>query len=177
MSVKKGLSLPVGERDWVTGPENARITLVEYGDFECPQCGKAYPAVKELLADFPEDVRLVFRHFPLKTIHDNAENAALAAEAAGHQGKFWEMHSMLFENRFNLEPDDLFSYGTQLGLDSVMFEQDILEKTYSKKVTEDFRSGVRSGVNGTPTFFINGDRYNGLFYKWDLSEAIKKYLK
>jgi len=177
MSEKKGLFLPVGERDWIKGPEDARITLVEYGDFECPQCGKAYPSVNGLLEEFPDDIRLVFRHFPLKTIHDNAENAALAAEAAGHQGKFWEMHSMLFENRLDLELDNILSYGKQIGLDSEKFEQDIVEKSYSKKVTEDFRSGVRSGVNGTPTFFINGDRYNGLFYKWDMIEAIKKYLK
>ena len=155
------LTPPVSERDHIAGPDDAPVTLVEYGDYECPYCGMAYPIVKAAQQRLGDQLRFVFRNFPLRESHPHAQHAAEAAEAAGAQGKFWEMHDMLFEHQDSLGDEDLITYADALGLDSEQFVDDLASGTYTPRVREDFRSGVRSGVNGTPTFFINGERYNG----------------
>jgi protein-disulfide isomerase len=155
------LTLPVGERDHIAGPDAAPVTLVEYGDYECPYCGMAYPIVKSIQRAMGEQLRFVFRNFPLRDAHPHAEHAAEAAEAAAAAGKFWEMHDLLYENQEQLDDRDLLRYGQQVGLDAESLARDLDEGTYKKRVREDFRSGVVSGVNGTPTFFVNGERYDG----------------
>jgi protein-disulfide isomerase len=155
------LTLPVGERDHVEGQANAPAILVEYGDYECPVCGAAYDTIKEIQKAMGDRLGFVFRNFPLAEMHPHARDAAQAAEAAGTQGKFWEMHDMLFENQNDLSRDHLAAYAEALGLDATRLIDEIAAGTYVKRVQEDFRSGVRSGVNGTPTFFINGVRYDG----------------
>jgi protein-disulfide isomerase len=155
------LVLPVSERDHSQGPADAPVTLVEYGDFECPYCGRAYPIIKELQRRIGDRMCLVFRNFPITTKHPHAMQAAEAAESAGGQGKFWEMHDTIYENQQNLEYENLITYAEALKLDMDRFKQDLAEHTYLPKIEEDFRSGVRSGVNGTPTFFINSFRYDG----------------
>ena len=155
------LTPSVSERDHATGPEDAPVTLVEYGDYECPYCGMAYQVVKSAQRELGKQLRFVFRNFPLAEAHPHARNAAQAAEAAAAQGKFWEMHDMLFEHQEALEAEDIIGYAKSLGLDMVKFARDLQDATYAKRVRDDFRSGVKSGVNGTPTFFINGSRYEG----------------
>ena len=163
------LDLPVGKRDHAQGPAGAPVTLVEYGDYECPHCGRAYPIVKQVQQRMGKRLRFVFRNFPLRESHPNAEHAAEAAEAAGAQGKFWEMHDRLFERQFALEDDNLVEYAGELGLDADRFGKDLAAGSYQPRVREDFRSGVVSGVNGTPTFFINGARYDG---SWDADTLV-----
>ena len=168
------LSPPVTESDHTHGPNNAPVTLVEYGDYECPSCGEAYPIIKEIEKRLGNRLRFVFRNFPLTTIHPHAQHAAEAAETAAEQGRFWEMHDQLFENQQALDDPHLRQYASLLKLDLGRFEREMAEHAYSARVREDFRSGVRSGVNGTPTFFINGVRHND---SWDLEtllEALKK---
>ena len=155
------LTPPVGAHDHSAGPDDAPVTLVEYGDYECPYCGMAYPIVKRARQDLGSGLRFVFRNFPLAESHPHARLAAQAAEAAAAQGKFWEMHDMLFEHQDALAAEDLVGYAKSLGLDARQFAQDLEGATYAKRVRDDFRNGVRSGVNGTPTFFVNGARYNG----------------
>jgi protein-disulfide isomerase len=149
------------ERDHVRGPFASPVTLVEYGDYECPFCGQAYYVVKDLGQRVGNLMRFVFRNFPLTTVHPHAERAAEAAEAAGAQGKFWEMHDLLFENQQSLENEDLMKYAALVGLDIPRFVREMREGRYLNRIREDFLSGARSGVNGTPTFFINGLRYDG----------------
>ena len=155
------LQPPVAERDHIAGPDDAPVTLVEYGDYECPYCGMAYPIVKNLQRRLGDQLRFVFRNFPLRESHPHAEHAAEAAESAEAQGKFWEMHDIIFEHQQALEDQDLLAYAEAIGIDPTRIGEDLTNGTYVKRVREDFRSGVRSGVNGTPTFFINGERYNG----------------
>ena len=155
------LSLPDGERDHIQGPIDAPIALLEYGDYECPACGQAHPIVKAIQQQLGDDLCFAFRNFPLTNVHPHAEHAAEAAEAAGEQGNFWGMHDMLFENQDALEDERLATYAAALGLDEVRLMREIIEGAYADRVREDFRSGVRAGVNGTPTFFINGERYDG----------------
>jgi protein-disulfide isomerase len=155
------LTPPVSERDHTAGPADAPVTLVEYGDYECPYCGMAYPIVKAAQRRLGAELRFAFRNFPLKEIHPHAEHAAEAAESAAAQGKFWEMHDAIFEHQHALEDADLVAYAAARGLEAERIGGDIANGTYAKRVREDFRSGVRSGVNGTPTFFINGERYEG----------------
>src|SRR6202521_5290345 len=143
------LTPPVSARDHVAGADDAPVTLVEYGDYECPYCGMASPIVKTAQRELGGQLRFVFRNFPLAEAHPHARMAAQAAEAAGAQGKFWEMHDMLFEHQDALEPEDLVSYAKALGLDAQRFAHDLEAGTYEKRVRDDFRSGVRSGVNGT----------------------------
>jgi protein-disulfide isomerase len=162
------LTPPVSAQDHATGPDDAPVTLVEYGDYECPYCGMAYPIVKRAQQELGNQLRFIFRNFPLAEAHPHARLAAQAAEAAAAQGKFWEMHDMLFKNQTALEPDDLVGYAKSIGLDIPRFERDLKAGTFAKKVRDDFRSGVRSGVNGTPTFFVNGKRYEG---SWANEEA------
>ena len=160
---------PVNEHDHIQGSETAPITLVEYGDFQCPYCGQAYPIVKQVQTRLGDNLRFVFRHFPLTRIHAHAEIAAESAEAAGAQGKFWEMHDIIFENQKRLEPTDLVGYASQLGIDTNRFSRALAGHIYAPYVREHFMSGVHSGVNGTPTFFINGERYDG---SWDAESLI-----
>jgi protein-disulfide isomerase len=163
------LTPPVGERDHIWGPVNAPVTMVEYGDYECPYCGAAHPIVKELQRMVGDRMRYVYRHFPLAAVHPHAEHAAEAAECAGAEGKFWEMHDALFEHQDALEDEDLAAYAAMIGLSEIRFARDLTQHKYAPKVREDFLSGARSGVNGTPTFFINGFRHNG---KYDLNTLL-----
>ena len=158
------LTLPVSDRDHVQGPADALVTLVEYGDYECPHCGRAYPIVRAVQRRMGPRLRFVFRNFPLRESHPHAQHAAEAAEAAGAQGRFWEMHDRLFERQFALEDTDLVEYARELGLDAGRLRRELAERRYEPRVREDFRSGVTSGVNGTPTFFINGARHDAA---WD----------
>jgi|SRR5205809_903656 protein-disulfide isomerase len=164
------LSLPVSDRrDHISGNPSGAVTLVEYGDFECPYCGQAHPIIKELMQRKGDDIRFVFRHFPLTQIHPDAALAAEAAEAAAAQGKFWEMHDMLYENQDALDPQSLSSYAGDLDLNVPQFQLELHEHTHQPRVREDFTSGIRSGVNGTPSFFINGRRHDGA---WDLESLM-----
>jgi len=163
------LTLPVGPRDHVAGPEDAPVTLVEYGDYQCPHCGRAYPILKKVRQKLGDQLRFVFRNFPLTQIHPEAEHAAEAAESAAEQGGFWQMHDRLFERQFALDDENLIEYATDLGLSGDQLRQDLAAKRYVPRVREDFMSGVKSGVNGTPTFFINGTRYDG---SWDLEPLV-----
>lgn len=155
------LTPPVSKRDHTIGPADAPIVMVEYGDFECPFCGEAEPVLKALRRALPDTLLFAFRHFPLAEAHPHALHAAEAAEAAGVQGKFWQMHDVLFENQDALEDDNLLEYAVALGCDADRFVRDMAENRYAERVQEDFLSGVRSGVNGTPSLFINGLRYDG----------------
>ena len=159
------LSLPVTDRDHTQGSAQAAVTLVEYGDYECPHCGRAHPIVKEVQRRLGSKLRFVFRNFPLAEMHPHAQHAAEAAEAAAGQERFWEMHDTLFEHQRSLDDWHLVQYAQTLGLDLQRFQQDLTSHTYAGRVREDFRSGVRSGVNGTPTFFINGVRHDD---SWDI---------
>jgi protein-disulfide isomerase len=163
------LSRPVGNDDHAQGPADAPVTLVEYGDYECPHCGRAYPIVKAVKAHFGPRLRFVFRNFPITEAHPHAALAAASAEAAGDHGKFWEMHDLLFEHQDHLNALDLVKYGSQLGIPSEGFLDEIRSQQKAHRVREDFMSGVRSGVNGTPTFFINGVRYDG---PWDFDDLV-----
>jgi protein-disulfide isomerase len=164
--IRAKLAVPVSEdRDHIGGSRIAPVTLVEYGDYECPYCGQAYYVVKDLEQRAGNLIKFVFRNFPLTTVHPHAERAAEAAEAAGAQGKFWEMHDLLYENQQALEDEDLVKYAAWAGLDINRFVRDLREGRYLNRIREDFLSGTRSGANGTPTFFINGFRHDG---SWDL---------
>jgi protein-disulfide isomerase len=155
------LTTPVSEaRDHIQGPANAAVTLVEYGDYECPYCGAAYPIIKEVQARMGERLRFVFRNFPISTSHPHAEQAAEAAEAAAAQGSFWLMHDLLYENQRRLGDEDLRGYAETLDLDVEAFGHELAEHVHAARVREDFMSGVRSGVNGTPTFYVNGARHD-----------------
>ena len=154
------LKPPVNEKDHQTGNSQAHVTLVEYGDYQCPYCGKAYPIIKALQQQFGKDIKFVFRNFPLSKIHPQAKLAAIAAEAANNQGQFWEMHDILFENQESLFLPSLIEYTKKIGLDIIRFEEDIQSPALASKVEADFESGMRSGVSGTPGFFINGEKYN-----------------
>jgi protein-disulfide isomerase len=155
------LTMPVTEdRDHIEGPADAPVTLLEYGDYECPYCGAAYPIVKEVQARIGERLRFVFRNFPITTSHPHAERAAEAAEAAAAQGSFWRMHDVLYQNQKRLGDEDLRTYAQQVGLDIDVFDRELAEHVHAARIQEDFMSGVRSGVNGTPTFYVNGARYD-----------------
>ena len=154
------LTPPLGPRDHTQGSPNASVTLVEYGDFECPHCGAAYPIVKAIQQTMGSKLLFAYRHFPLSRIHPHAEHAAEMAEAAGEQGKFWPMHDLLFENQDALGDDQLIVYAETSGIDPEWAAEALVDERFQSRVREDFTSGVRSGVNGTPTFFINGLRYD-----------------
>lgn len=150
---------PVQDEDHVAGPAAAAITLVAYCDFECPYCGRAYPIIKRLQARLGDRLRFVFRHFPLIHKHPLAQQAAEAAEAADAQGEFWAMHDLLFEYQEALEEGDLYAYAESLDLDVARFERELVGRVHEQRVDRDVLSGRRSGVSGTPTFFINGLRH------------------
>jgi protein-disulfide isomerase len=173
------LEIPVTlERDHVEGPANAALTLVEYGDYQCPYCGAAYPEVKKVQKELGSELRFVFRNFPLTNMHEHAMNAAETAEAASAQGKFWLMHDFLYEHQATLgDPSVALGYAKRLGLDTQRFEREIAQHTYQKRIREDFMSGVRSGVNGTPTFYVNGVRHDGDAVAKALIEALNQTKK
>jgi protein-disulfide isomerase len=166
------LTPAISARDHAQGPEEAPVTLVEYGDFECPHCGRAYPMVKTVQRSLGKDLRFVFRNFPLTSSHEHAEHAAEMAEAAGDRGKFWEMHDALFEHQRALEDADLIAYAAGLGIDPGWAAAALEQGLFRERVREDVASGGRSGVNGTPTFYINGARYDGLLHPTSLLEAL-----
>ena|SRR5579872_2053316 len=161
MNISGTLTQPVSERDHAQGSADAPLTLVEYGDYQCPYCGAAYPVVKRVQKTCGKKLRFIFRNFPLTQAHPYAMVAAEAAEAAALQRKFWEMHDLLFEQQTFLEPDILPLWAKKIGLDLKKFGNDIQQDVVAKRIKEDRRSGIRSGVNGTPTFYINGLRYDG----------------
>jgi protein-disulfide isomerase len=150
------LTIPVNTDDHHQGNIDAAITLVEYGDFQCPHCRRAYPLVKRLLEEKGEELNFVFRNFPLKKIHPLAFSAAASAEAAGKQEKFWEMHDIIFENQNKITAHFLIILAGEIGLDTAQFELDLQSEEIRTKIEEDFNSGILSGVNGTPSFFVNG---------------------
>ena len=160
-------------RDHIRGAPDAPVTLVEYGDFECPYCGRAEPAIRELLADWGDDLRYVFRHLPLSDVHPWAQLAAEAAEAAGAQGKFWEMHDLLLAHQGELTPGHLRRYAQELGLDVERFAEELRRRVHAARVGEDVASADASGVSGTPSFFINGRRHNGVYDVDTLSAAVR----
>jgi protein-disulfide isomerase len=166
------LKIPVTLEDHAQGPESAEVTLVEYGDYECPHCGRAYSIVKQVQKHFKKRLRFIFRNFPLSEMHANAEAAAEVAEFAGSHGKFWEMHNLLFENQAQLGEALFAELGERLKLPTTELREALEQKTFEARVRADFSGGVRSGVNGTPTFFINGVRHDASFDYDTLVSAI-----
>jgi protein-disulfide isomerase len=167
------LAQPVTEDDHIAGPMDAPLTLVEYGDFECPHCRAAHPVVKQIQRVLGNTLRFVYRHFPLAEIHAHAERAAEASESAGAQGAFWEMHDVIFENQDALTNRDLIRYAAAIDIDAQQVAEDLDSGTWEPRVRRDFLSGVRSGVNGTPTFFINGMRHDGPLDPQSLLAALR----
>jgi len=155
------LALPVEGADHISGRDDAPVTLVEYGDYECPWCARVFPIIERVQKTMSQFVRVVFRHFPRNSLHPHASVAAQAAEAAAAQGKFWDMHRLLFENQDELAEVDLTKYALKLGLEVYKFQADLSSERFAAKVRRDFDSGTRSGVKKTPTIFINGVRYDG----------------
>ncbi len=170
------LSIDVNAKDHIQGDAAAACSLVEYGDYECPHCGHAYPIIKQLQKLFGNRLSFVFRNFPLSQIHPWAEPAAEASEFAGDHEKFWEMHDLLFENQERLGNALFLKLAEKLDLPPLQLETAIAELKYHDRVRADFSGGARSGVNGTPTFFINGQRYNGSYGFDSLSKAIDQVL-
>lgn len=168
------LAAAVDERDYVRGDEDAPVTIVEYADFECPYSGHAHYILRQLLEDTDGSFRLVFRNFPLTQIRPYSLPAALAAEAAAMQGKFWEMHDLLFEHQDNLEPEYLIVYSQVLGMDVERFIIDMTSDEVGASVREDFVSGIRSGVNGTPSFYIDGRRYDAAYDYDSLKKIVER---
>jgi protein-disulfide isomerase len=168
------LRTPVDETDHVTGKSSAAVTLVEYGDYQCSHCGHAHPILKKLLKDFGSDLLFVFRNFPLEESHPAAMIAAQAAEAAALQGKFWEMHDLIYEHQDELDQDNLVYFAEALDLNLPKFKNDLHSQAVISKIEKDFETGVRSGVNGTPTFFINENRVDSYDESYEsLADAIE----
>jgi len=168
------LTPPISDRDHTKGPDDSPVTLVEYGDYECPYCGQAENSVHEIQERTGNAVRLVFRHFPNKAVHPHAGLAAEAAEAAGAQGKFWDMHDLLFQHQDRLEEGDLMEYAREIGIDEERFRTELDAHTHSQRIRDDFKSGRQSGVRGTPTWYINNKRYDGAWDPESLMEAVRK---
>lgn len=166
---------PVRSDDHTQGNKEAPLTLVEYGDYQCGFCGRAYPIIKQVQQELGSQLRFVYRNFPLSEAHPDAFKAAVAAEAAALQHLFWQMHDVLFENQSALSWNDLFAYAQSIDLDMQRFEGDIQSSSVTAKVEADFESGVRSGVNGTPSFFINGEKYEGSWEAGDLLDYLRAY--
>jgi protein-disulfide isomerase len=166
------LILPVSERDHIRGPASASVTLVEYGDYECPYCGGANPIVEEVQRELSKELRFVFRNFPLAEMHPHAEHAAEIAEAAAVHSKFWEMHDLLYTHQDALGDQQLAEYAALVHLPAAEIKRGLIQHAYQARIHEDFISGVRSGVNGTPTFFINGVRHDGSYDRNSLRAAI-----
>jgi len=164
------LTIPVSETDHIQGSPQAPVTLLEYGDYQCPYCGQAYPIIKDIQASLGGKLRFVFRNFPLTKAHPSAELAAEAAEAAAMSGKFWEMHDTLYMNQNALSEESLVEYARRLGLDVPKFVEDLAKRRFKSRVRNDFIGGVRSGVSGTPGFFINGERHDR---SWDYDTLLR----
>jgi protein-disulfide isomerase len=164
------LTPAVSAHDHIVGPGDAAITLVQYGDYECPSCGGAYPIIKEIQQQLGSRLRFVFRNFPLVDAHPHALRAAEAAEAAAAQGRFWEMHDVLYEHQHALDDRHLVRYAAALGLDEGRFREELADRTHLPRIRDDVHSGERSGVRGTPTFFINGLRHAG---PWDFDSLME----
>jgi protein-disulfide isomerase len=165
------LSVPVNRnRDHILGPDGAPVTLVEYGDYECPYCGQAYPIIKQIQDYFGDNLRFAFRNFPLAQVHPHAQRAAEAAEEAGGQNKFWKMHDYLYEHQQALDDKHLEKYAKIIELDLERFDKNMKNHIYVPRIREDFLSGIQSGVNGTPSFYINGTRYDG---SWDFDTLMQ----
>ena len=177
MNESPELTPSVSARDHAQGPASAPLTLVEFGDYQCPYCGAAYPVVKRLQAAFGKKLRFVFRNFPLTQAHPYALIAAETAEAAALQGKFWEMHDLIFERQALLEPDMLPVWAKEAGLDLDQFGTAIRHGDIAKRIKEDRMSGIQSGVNGTPCFFINGQRHDDAPSYDLLREALEEQLE
>ena len=169
----KQLIPAININDHIYGDLNAALELVEYGDYECPHCGRAYPIIKNIQQNLGRELKFVFRNFPLSHIHSHAFSAAIATEAAGLQDRFWEMHDIIFENQKTLDTENIFLFAKSIGLDLEKFKNDVVKKELVAKVERDLESGFRSAVNKTPTFFINGSRYEG---DWEESTLLQ-YLK
>jgi len=171
--------MPVSDRDHIQGSTDAKATLLEFGDYQCPYCGEAYGIVKQVQQQFGQDLRFVFRNFPLTDVHPYAEVGAEIAEAAASQGKFWEMHDFLYEHQQHLSNLNYFLdfAAKELSLDINRMSREITNHTYLPRIREDFSTGIRSGVNGTPTFFINELRHNGDYQFDTLVAAIEKAMK
>ena len=163
------LTPPVSDQDHILGAPDAPVTLVEYGDYECPYCRQAHPIVQQIRRVMGDRLRFVFRHFPLAEVHPHAMHAAEGAESASAQGKFWPMHDVLYEKQGDLEDVSLAAYAAEVGCDPERVLRDIATDAYEPKIRAHFMSGVRSGVNGTPSFFINGRRHDG---SWDLETLL-----
>lgn len=168
-----GLVIPVGASDHSRGVDNAALTVVEYGDYQCPYCGAAFPIVEQLLETFADSMRLVFRNLPLADVHPHAEHAAEVAEGVALQGMFWPMHDELFKNQRDLADASLLRYVKDVGANVEKLEADVAEGTPRRRVEADFEGAIRSGANGTPTFFVNGERYDG---SWEY-EPFAAYLQ
>jgi protein-disulfide isomerase len=171
------LKVPVGTEDHSQGPESAETILVEYGDYQCPYCGEAYPIVKQVQEHFGTRLRFVFRNFPLGELHPYAQAAAETAEFAGANGRFWEMHDLLFENQRHMSDDLFVRLAQELELPVTTLGRALEDGEFGTRVRDDFRGGVRSGVNGTPTFFINGIRHDGSYEFETLVAAIEQALR
>jgi protein-disulfide isomerase len=168
------LNLPVNDRDHIQGPRTASVNLVEYGDYECPYTGQAYPIVKEIQKRLGDKLLFVFRNFPLREIHPHAQHAAEAAEAAAAQGKFWDMHDYLFEHQQALDDNHLLKYAAALGIDTDKFRKEMSGHNYASQIDKSLGEGIASGVEGTPTFFINGVKHNDSWDQETLLAAINK---
>jgi len=168
------LVVPVSAADHAQGPADAAVTLVEYGDYQCPYCGAAYHVIKKVQQRLGKQLRFVFRNFPLNQAHPQAELAAESAEAAAAQGRFWEMHDALYENQGQLGQPLIEALVGRLGLDAEQFAADLQTRKFQSHVRHDFMGGVRSGVNGTPGFFINGERHDGSWEEGPLLAALLK---
>jgi protein-disulfide isomerase len=171
------LTPPINQHDHIQGLGDAPITLLEYGDYQCPHCAAAYPIIKEIQKIFSKKLRFAFRNFPLANIHEFAIPAALAAEAAGRQDKYWEMHDFIFEHQAKLSKLAFIEFAQMLKLNIAHFKMDFQDKKLEQKIEEDFESGVRSGVNGTPSFYINQHKYDGSYDFGSMAETIKGYLQ
>jgi protein-disulfide isomerase len=171
------LRVPVTSADHIQGPMDAPVTLVEYGDYECPHCGLAFPNVKLAQKRFGKELRFVFRHFPLTEAHPFAEAAADAAEYAGAHGRFWGMHDGLYANQDQLGLPLIFALGRALGLSDPGLRDALAQRRFAAKIQADFLGGVRSGVNGTPSFFINGEKHVGSYSYQELAAAIDAHLQ
>lgn len=170
--MSKSTAIKPKARDHAQGPEEASAVLIEYGDFQCPHCAQAYPVVKQLQRELGNALRFVYRHFPLVQIHEYAGIAAEAAEAAGAQGRFWEMHDLLYENQERLSPEMLTEGAADLGLDVARFTEEINEHAHVQKIEQDVEGGMKAGVHGTPTFFVNGVLHEGPRDYLSLLEAL-----
>lgn len=166
----------VSPKDNSQGNPEAVLTLVEYGDYQCLRCGQAYPVVKKIQQVFRGQLRFIFRHFPLQNLHPLALPAALATEAAARQNRFWEMHDLIFENQDQLHANSFRDFTKKLNIDVPKFENDCNDPSILRKVEDDFDSGIVSGVNDTPTFFINGSRYDGSWEEAELETRLRHFL-